>query len=367
MNQITRILLTGSVLAPALLGQSLPREDLIGVSFAGTAVTLDSRAGFGQPLGSTGRSGHNCMARVGSLLYTTEQVGSGASAQYFLDTIDDNTGQAFRSVSISRDLRALAPGGQFALMAIAENGGNDQLVSVDVFNGVITVIGATGFGSVQGLTLHNGTFYGWDLNAGLVRIDFLTGAATDVNPSVGTNGVNIQFLTTTSDGRVLGGQNSLYQIDLATGVPTRRGSGQYNDLRGVEERFGVIYAFGQGCGNVTLGLSGTPSPSFTISTVSSGNRSLAAGTMFIGFSEFNYHGLVLPARLDGFLGTVDCFLYTGTELTLAGAASNLGLMRIAVRIPPGLNGLIFHVQHVSLSNAPGGLAFSNGGTVRVNL
>lgn len=369
MNSITNA--THATLASALLALSLPAQtfpqDLIAINFTGDAFTLDSRTGAGQALGPTGRPGHNCMARLGRQIYTVEQVGSGATAQRFLNTIDDETGQAFRTVPITRDLRGLAAGGQFTLMAIADNSGNDQLVRVDVFNGTITVVGSTGFSSLQGLTLQGNAFYGWDLTAGLVRIDHLTGAGTDVNPNVGTNGATIQFLTTMSDGRVVGGNSSLYEIDVASGIPTLRGSGAYFDLRGAEERFGVAYTFGQGCGNVSLGLSGNPSPGFTITTASSGNRRGTAGFMLLGFSDRSYLGLPLPLRLDNFLGTVDCFLYTGGEFTVGATASGLGVLTVPVPIPPFTNGLIFHVQHVSLSNAPGGLAFSNAGTVRVNL
>ncbi len=365
MNSINR-----TALATTLLAFSLPAQfpqDLIAINFTGDAFTLDSRTGAGQALGPTGRTGHNCMARSGRQLYTVEQVGSGATAQRFLNTIDDETGQAFRSVSITRDLRGLASGSQAELMAIADNGTNDQLVRVSVLNGTITVIGSTGFAAVQGLTLHNGTFYGWDLNAGLIRIDFTTGAATDVNPTVGTNGATIQFLTTMSDGRVVGGQSALYAIDVATGVPVHRGSGAYSDLRGAEERFGVSYTFGQGCGNVSLSLSGNPSPGFTITTASTGNRRTTAGFMLLGFSDRNYLGLPLPARMDGFLGTVDCFLYTSNDFTVGATANAFGIMSVQVPIPPFTNGLIFHVQHVSLSNSPGGLAFSDAGTVRLSL
>ncbi len=364
MNSIARTALATALLAISLAAQ-FP-QDLIAINFAGDAFTVDSRTGVGQALGPTGRPGHNCMARLGRQIYTVEQVGTGATAQRFLNTIDDETGQAFRSVPITRDLRGLAAGGT-ELMAIADNGTNDELVRVSVLNGPITVIGSTGFASVQGLTLHNGTFYGWDLNAGLIRINFQTGAATDVNPNVGTNGAAIQFLTTMSDGRVLGGNSAVYEIDVTTGIPTLHGSGAYNDLRGAEERFGVAYTFGQGCGNVSLSLTGTPRPGFTITTASTGNRRATAGFMLLGFSDRNYVGLPLPVRLDGLLGTIDCFLYTSNDFTVGTTANAFGVMSVPVPIPPFTNGLIFHVQHVSLSNSPGGLAFSDAGTVRVSL
>lgn len=366
MQPIHSALLATALLAVAAHAQLFP-QDLIAVDFTGEAFTVDSRSGAGQSLGPTGRLGHNCMARLGRLIYTVEQVGSGATAQRFLNTIDDATGQAFRSVPITRDLRGLATGGQTDLLAIADNGTNDQLVRVSVLSGTITVIGSTGFGAVQGLALHNGTFYGWDLNAGLVRIDFLTGIATDVDPNIGTNGANIQFLTTTSDGRVIGGQNALYAIDLHTGVASLLGSGNYNDLRGAEERFGVSFAFGQGCSGVSLQLSGTPSPGSTITTASTGNRRSTAGVMVLGFSDQSYIGLRLPLSVDGLLGTVGCTLYTSNDFSVATTANAFGIMSVPVPVPFLTNGLVFHVQHVSLSNSPGGLAFSNAGTVRLRL
>ena len=65
---------------------------------------------------------------------------------------------------------------------------------------------------------------------------------------------------------------------------------------------------------------------------------------------------------------MNCFLYTGPEFTVGTTAGGLGAMTVQVPIPPFTNGLTFHLQHVSLnSSAPGGLAFSNGGTVRVSL
>jgi len=359
--------ITLALLTAAASAQQLFPEDLLGVTFDGTAVVLDSRTGVGRELGPTGRTGHNCMARLGRQLYTVEQVGTGATAQRFLNTIDDVTGQAFRSVPITRDLRGLAPGGQSTLMAIADNGGSDQLVRVDVLNGPITVVGSTGFGAIQALTRHASTFYAWDLNAGLLRVDFLTGVATDVNPSVGTNGAAIQFLTSMTDGRLVGGQNALYAIDPTTGVPSLLGSGAYNDLRGAEERFGVVYPFGIGCANVSLTLQGSPNPGTTITTVSTGNGRLASGFAILGFSDTSYLGLPLPLRLDSFLGTVNCFLYTGSDVTFPASANGLGVMTVPVDVPPLTNGLIFHVQHLSLSHAPGGLAFSNGSTVRLRL
>lgn len=351
----------------SLRAQTFP-QDLIAVTFTGNAVTVHSRTGLGQILGTTGHTGHNSMARHGNALYTVEQVGTGPSAQRFLDVVDDVTGVATRTVAIARDLRGLAPGNSTTLLAIAENGNNDELVRVSVATGAIAVIGSTGFGAVQGLTVRNGQVFAWDLVFGLIRIDPATGAGTDVDPAVGTNGAGIQFLATMSDGRVIGGQNSIFELDLATGVPTLRGSGAYNDLRGAEERFGVVYTFGVGCG-ATMNLpQGQPQGGSTIVTSSTGHGSGAPGMLFVGFSDNAYLGAPLPLRLDAFLGTIDCFAYAGPDVSVAASANQFGFLGVPIAVPAGAQGLVFHVQHLSLSAlAPGGLVFSNAATVRTRL
>jgi hypothetical protein len=356
-----------ALLAASAAAQSLPLQDLIAVEFDGSVIAVDSRTGRGDLIAPSGRAGHNCLARLGTQLYTTEQVGTGAQAQFFLNTVDDLTGQASRSLPITRDLRGLESGGGFNLIAIADNSGNDQLVRVNTLTGTITVIGSTGFGGVQALALHAGVFYAWDTTAGLLRIDHLTGAATDVNPSVGTTGVDIQCLASVDRGKLLGGRRSLYSIDLTTGVPSLMGAGVYNDLRGLEDRHGVHYPFGQGCNGVSLSMTGNASPGSTIDVAVIGQRRNAPGTLFLGFSDSQYQGVPLPLLLDNFLGTNLCFLYSGSDLVFPTAASGLGITRVSIAVPRFTEGLVFHMQHVSTSTAAGGLAFTNGGSVRLRL
>lgn len=348
-----------------LLAQSYP-QDLIAVTFNGNAVTLDSRTAVGQVIGQTGFTGHNCMARCGGTLFTTEQAGSGAAIVRYMNEVDDVTGQATRRFGITRDLRGLAERNALTMFAVADGAPSDDLVVVSTVTGAITVIGPIGFGNVQGLTRLDSDLYGWDLVAGLIRISTATGAGTDVDPGVGTNGAGIQFLTTMSDGRVLGGNNALFDIDVTTGVPTLRGSGAYNDLRGAEERFGVTYTFGQGCGS-NLSVFGVPQSPTTIITRSTGNLPAGVGLLFLGLDDRNYQGFPLPLVLDGILGTVGCIAYAGPDLTSAAIASATGVLTVPIAVPAGAPGFVFHVQHVSLSNAPGGLTFSNGGSVRLQL
>src|SRR5262249_37799814 len=114
------------------LGAGLGAQDIIAVNFAGQAFALDSNTGTGTLLGSTGKVGHNAMARSGKQLFVNEQVGSGTSAQYFLDILDEANGTMLRSVPLTRDIRSLAPGGQFKLLGIAQASPSDDLVSIDL-------------------------------------------------------------------------------------------------------------------------------------------------------------------------------------------------------------------------------------------
>lgn len=342
-------------------------QDLIGVNFAGQAFAIDSRVGRGALLGPTGRTGHNAMARVGSTLYVSEQA---AGPTFFLDTLNEITGTATRSVAIARDLRGMAQSRNGGLAAIANGSAGDEFVSVSTSTGAVTVIGNTGFTGIQALAI-NSTFLGdvifaWDSTAGLIRIDRLTGVGTDVNANFGTGGVDIQFLAF-AGGRLLGGRNELYEIDAGSGLPALIGAGGYSDLRGLEERFGVAVPFGQGCGGVTLAVTGSFSINGTFTSTSSGHIALAPGALMLGSSATAFQGIPLPLDLDPFLHTSGCRLLTSADFMLNSATTVQGVMSLSLVIPLFTQGSVFHLQHFSLDDGPGGLAFSNGVTVRVRL
>lgn len=349
-----------------LAAQTFPR-DLLGLTFAGDAIGLASRTGHGALIAATGQTGYNGSARVGDSIYACAQVGSQPPLQYFLDRIDDATGQATRLFSLSQDLRAMATSSSGVLYAVAQSSPSDTLVRVSVATGAISVVGPIGFGGVQGLTERNGDLYGWDLTAGLLQINTRTGAGVDVNPAVGTNGFILQFLTTMADGRIVGGNNSLYEVDPGTGVPDHLGAGQYNDLRAGDERYGVLYTFGVGCQGVNMTLSGVPQSPTTITTTSIGHDPTTLGAVQVGFSDRNFRGHPLPLSVDHLLGTVGCVAYAGPDISYTVLTSGIGVMNVVLSIPAGMQGFVFHVQHISLSNSPGGVAFSNGGTVRLHL
>jgi len=342
-------------------------QDLIGVDFAGQAFAIDSHVGRGGSIGPTGRAGHNAMARVGSTLYVTEQT---AGPTFRLATLNEISGVATPGPTLARDLRGMAGNRGGGLSAIAEASGGDLYVTVQPQNGAVTVIGNTGFSQVQALAI-NPTFLGdvvfaWDLTAGLIRLDRLTGAGTDVDPGFGTGGADIQFLTFVA-GRLLGGRDALYEVDAGTGVPRLIGAGGYSDIRGLEERFGIALPFGSGCSGVTLEASGSFSINGTFTSTSRGHQRLVPGALMMGSSRTSFLGIPLPLDLDPFLQTSGCSLLTSSEFTVNGGTNLTGAMAFTFTIPLFTQGQSFHLQHFALDNGPGGVAFSNGVTVRVRL
>jgi hypothetical protein len=104
--------------------------------------------------------------------------------------MNPNTGRGTKVATLNfgdviPDVRGLAfsPGGVlFAINNTGPPGGAnpDDLFAIDVGTGVGTLIGRTGFTGVQDLAFApDGTLYGWDISAGLLTIDPLTGRVLD--------------------------------------------------------------------------------------------------------------------------------------------------------------------------------------------
>ena len=168
---------------PAALA-TLPAQELIAVNFAGQAFAVDSTTGQARTIGATGVTSCNAMARKNNVLYATAQTGGPTGARQLV-TIDPITAQAsvlFPNLGV--DLRGLAPkDGSNELYGIAD-GQPDRLVTIDLTTGQVTTIGNTGFTGIQALDSEMSLLFlfGWDVNAGLVRIDPTTGVTVDVNP-----------------------------------------------------------------------------------------------------------------------------------------------------------------------------------------
>jgi hypothetical protein len=215
----------------------LAHADILGVSFSGRVFDVNSASAAGSVVAPAGPS-FNSLASNGTTFWS---VGSLAGD---LVTINPTTGAAssgplLTGLADPTSIRGLAYS-TGSLWAIQNTGGQgsigpDSLYRVDPLTGVATLIGATGVSGMQALAADSrGQLYGWDIDLGLMRVDSTTGLAVDVSTA---GAVDIQALAFSSTGVLYGARDSLYTIDVATGVTTLVGaiSGVGTpDLRGIE-------------------------------------------------------------------------------------------------------------------------------------
>jgi len=221
---------------------------LVGVTSGfvpGTApqVRIDPQTGRYTEVHSQGRA-YNSLAQnsVGEL-FGGWFSGSGDNGR--VSRFDPNNGallQTFNAITpdadSSRGLSFDANDQLFAVINRNDGSGSptidDDLYQFDLANETTTLIGSLGFMSVQGLDISpTGAFYVWDVGAGLLTVDPMTGAATDVNPTIGGTGA-IQSIVFAPDGRLFGARENLFSIDPTTGSFTQIGSGSDYDIRGIE-------------------------------------------------------------------------------------------------------------------------------------
>jgi hypothetical protein len=348
----------------------LAAQDLVAVGWTGGIWTIDSTTGAATMTG-TGLFGQNALAfdNQHRLWCTTRTVNTPYA--YGLTVVDPVANTATQMFANSSDFRGLAGTGTATLYGIRD-GAPDTLCLVDTTTGSITAVGGTGYGSIQALAVHRGVLYAWDLSAGLLTVNPTSGAATDVNPSVGgsVGSGTIQFLCSHSDGRLLAGGTSLYSIDVVTGAATLIGLMNAGaDLRGAEQYFGSITSFGQGCngpsGPIVLSVTGTPSPNQLLTATSATHAASVFGLLVFGFSNTTYNSQPLPINVDPLLGTNGCALLVSPDATLLGGAAPNGSLAFGLFLPPIAAHLTFHLQHAAFDPVPGGMSFSNGVTVHV--
>ena len=218
---------------------------LVGIGFGGSVYSIDETTGTGSLLGSSGFGTTNSMARnsAGTLYSATSAS---------LITINPGTGAGTLAPALSGfgaeglSIRGLAFSSADVLYAI-NNGGspgdvatNDLLYTINASTGVMTLIGTMAFAGVQALAFSSGsTLYGFDLRGGgLITIDPLTAAATDVNLAIGADN-DIQTIAFSPGGTLYGGRDNLFTINLTTGASTLVGGGSggtFADVRGMEFR-----------------------------------------------------------------------------------------------------------------------------------
>ncbi|MBL8730761.1 MAG: hypothetical protein JNN13_00140 [Planctomycetes bacterium] len=341
---------------------STAAQDLIAVGWNGGLYAIDSYSGAGTQIGS-GITGQNAMARDGNGgLWSNGQNG-------VLSRIDPAVPSATPVYpGTGLDLRGLASAGGPFLYGITNSSPTDSLVRIDTSTGTWVTIGSLGFDAVQALTNHLGTLYAYDVNAGLLVVDPLTGAALDLAPSLPAP-ADIQWLTTRSDGALIGGRNAAFVLDPGTGAVLATISGAWPDLRGADGYQSHAHAFGTGCngalGPVLLSAYLTPLANGTRLTCDSINHAAnSPGLAFFGVSNTSAGGVPLPVLLDPLFGTVGCTLYTSIDVSLLAVASGSAL-QIQVDFPPTLDVFPFYTQHFALENVPGGVSLSNAVAIQL--
>jgi len=356
-----------------LAGVSLQAQDLLGVTWGGATVLVNSYTGAVTPLG-TGLLGQNGLGRDTGGVYFSTRTNQLGATQFSLTSIAPHTGSA-TTLYASVDLRALSVGPGAALYGIKQLAAGDQLVQIDMWNGAITPIGSTGFLEVEGLALHQGTLYAWDESAGLLILDQLTGAAIDPFPGIG-GPAGLKTLCSHQDGRLLVGggtsTNSLFSVDVTTGTTTLIGvmTGA-TDVRGLEPLAGFMAPFGVACNGVhgpaSLWITGLPQVGGTLTATSLNHAPGSLGAVLFGLSTSVHQGQPLPLLLDPLLGTSSCRLYTSIDASVIVFTDGNTPAQLTYGFNLGLSaiGAMFHVQHACFEPVAGNLSFSNGVTVQV--
>jgi hypothetical protein len=361
------ILLTG---AASLRSQ----HDMIGVTFTGQVVGFNSHTGDGALIVQSAFAGMNAAARVGNRVYATDRAipPGGTTFSYHFGILDPESGNYVRTIAGAGDFRGLAahPTDPNLVFGIRE-GTPDQLVTIDTVLQTVTLVGSTGRPGIQALNLYQGQLLAWDTTLGLMRVNMNTGLATDVSPAGSATG-SVQFLVEHTDGRLLGGQTNLFEIDATTGVTTLIApiAGGAFEIRGAEERLRVYASFGSGCNTP----SGTPSVLSAAGPItnnvalvfqSAGHQPQSLGILIVGFDTTSASGQPLPFLLDPLLGTTGCRLFVRPDVTESGftdvAGTFVKLVQMPFSVPPMT---AFFAQVAVFEPSPGGLSWSNGLMVR---
>jgi len=359
-----------------LTGISVPAQDLLVVTWNGATALVDSHSGAVTPLG-TGLMGQNSLGRTANgTFWSTQRIGA---TQYYFTTIDPSTGTATPVFFSSTDVRGLAtgPGNDLYGIKAATATSHNLLLRINMSGGFVQQIGSTGFDGIQGLAMHQGVLYAWDVFAGLLIVDPLTGAATDPFPLV-SGPTYQQSLCSHPDGRLLlgggdsNGTDQLFSLDVTNGTTTLIGfmTGAV-DVRGIEPLASFQAPYGQGCngasGQVVLSVSGSLQAGGSFASVSTNHAPSSLGVVVFGFSNTVHQSQSLPLLLDPVFGTSNCHLYTSIDasvITFTGPNAPATL-QYGFGLTTAASGALFHLQHACFEPVAGNLSWSNAVTVQV--
>ncbi len=294
-----------ALLASLALLPAASAGDMIGVTWGGTVVDVDSTTGAGTVVGAAGVGSLNAMAVTSAgVIYA-----STGNFSWSLVTIDGTSGLAQPTgITAPGDVRGMAFDVSDALYVVVDASPSDVLHRIDVPTGISTPVGKTGVTGVHSLAFAGGVLYAWDGGSpsfpgkGLVRLDTSSGAHTDVGPAGGSL-LDMQFLTADGAGTLYGGRHDLHTIDVGTGLATPIGPIGVPDLRGCDFRTpsacpGGWSHYGSGVAGETglpeLRLVGPPiagtAPALDVDSSSSAPQT---AILFVGAA---------PAQIPGFWG-----------------------------------------------------------------
>lgn len=225
MRALASCFLAVGALAPGLTGQEI--MTLEGAQIRWLSPKDGSVIRTGWALGARGTWYGLARDSQGLLVGASGQFHPLANEPYGIYSIDPLTGGTLLVVQTSLfGITAIAFGPGDLLYALHDpsygQGALIDLIRIDLLTGASTLVGNTGITLSDTLTYGDGflwTYHGGEFGLGLMRIDPLTGMATDVNP--GLRGPNdlVDSLTFSDDGVLYLIDYGLWIVDTVTGVP----------------------------------------------------------------------------------------------------------------------------------------------------
>ncbi|MBL9076158.1 MAG: hypothetical protein JNL08_01560 [Planctomycetes bacterium] len=303
------------------------------MSHGGQALAIDTTTGTARVLGASNVPFCNAMAVDGTTYYATG-IRDGSTRLFTVDPVSA-TGGLSRSLG-NIDVRALADGpNDDELLAVINGPGDaDRLMRIRPSTGAVSPVGLfqTGMTGIQAMVRDGSNLLAWDVQLGLVRISMAHGAAVDLFPGVGTSGAHIQFLTFDEQGRLLGGQDQLFEIDRLTGVATLIPGSACLNARGGELRRGTVRSFDQPCGDdAVLTATSTAVPGDPVFYVSTGH----APNAFVVF-------LLAEQKQQTPVPGTNCKLGINDDDPLFGTVANAaGTVSVGVKLPDVLGFELF--------------------------
>ncbi len=299
------------------LSSTVAGQDLVAVTWSGNALSIDPATAAVTTLGSTGFQYHNAMAKSsnGTLYASVTDISTEPVVDDDIVRINPSTGVGTFVVETDiGGIRCMAFGPGDVLYAVTNPTlmtPTNDLYRINLTTGKATLIGNTGH-RMQGLAYGKGKLYGWEIGTtgtgeGLVTVDTLTAAVTDVNPAV-SGTIAVQTLAFDSCNKLYACGSGLWEVNTGTGVQTQIGSATGQDIRGIESTLTVSVASAE---IVRLGV--PPNPLAFLPGVTSGPVTgftwdpVVNHATFVPGATLDFMGVsATPLNLPSGIGTVLC-------------------------------------------------------------